>query len=247
MQTQDAGWRTSLPWALILGVWTLVSVLATAVAILVSAPFLGGTHAFHRLTGIWVDLLFQLVGIRLQVEGWEQLPEPIRAGRQPVVFMSTHESNLDPPVLIRAIPVQATFISKKELLWAPLVGWAAWVGGTIFLDRGRRDRAKASLKEAARRIHAGRTVVIFPEGTRTRNGALGSFKKGGFALAQDADVPVVPVSTTGGFRILPAGAWRMRPGTYRIAFGTPVHPADHPSREALMEIVHREVVRLREA
>jgi len=227
--------------------WTLISVLATAVLILLTAPFIGGTRAFHRLTGVWVDQLFALAGIQLEVQGWEALPESIRAGNQPVVFMSTHESNLDPPVLIRAIPVQATFISKKELIWAPLVGWAAWVGGTIFLDRGKREQAKQSLREAARRIHAGRTVVIFPEGTRTRSGRLGTFKKGGFALAQDADVPVVPVSTTGGFRILPAGGWRLRPGTYRIVFGRPVHPADHPSREALLEAVHAEVLKLREA
>ena len=105
--------------------WALVSVLLAALLILLAAPFLGGKRAFFRIAPYWPRILFWLAGIRQEVRGWEGLPEAIRTGQQPVIFMSNHESNLDPPVLIGAIPVPAVYISKKELRLVPLVGWAA--------------------------------------------------------------------------------------------------------------------------
>jgi 1-acyl-sn-glycerol-3-phosphate acyltransferase len=123
----------------------------------------------------------------------------------------------------------------------PLVGWAAGLGGTIFIDRGHREHAMHSIQEAARQIRGGKTVVIFPEGTRTRTGALGPFKKGGFAMAMDAGVPVVPLATVGGFRTLPPGSLHLRPGRYTILVGEPVDPRSFPDRDALMKEVRRQV------
>lgn len=234
-------WRHSWIWSLLVTLWALVSVLLAALLILLAAPFLGGKRAFFRIAPYWPRILFWLAGIRQEVRGWEGLPEAIRTGQQPVIFMSNHESNLDPPVLIGAIPVPAVYISKKELRLVPLVGWAAAVGGTLFIDRGKRERAIRSLHEAALKIRHGKNVVIFPEGTRTRTGELGSFKKGGFVLAQDAGVPIVPLATVGGFHTLPAGSFRLRPGSYIMQFGQPVHPSDYPDRTALAEELHRRI------
>ena len=119
------GWRENRIYGLFTLVWAVLTVSLCAVSILLSAPFMGRSVAFRRLTGIWVRHLFCLCGIRFRIEGWEALPEDIRSGRQPAIFVSTHESNLDPPVLITAINVRAVYISKKELKWVPLVGWVA--------------------------------------------------------------------------------------------------------------------------
>ena len=102
--------------------------------------------------------------------------------------MSNHESNLDPPVLISGIPIPAVFLAKKEVKWMVPVGWAAMMAGTIFIDRSNRERAINSLHRAAPEIRGGKSVVIFPEGTRTRTGELLPFKKGGFVMAEEAGV-----------------------------------------------------------
>lgn len=240
-------WRSALVWTIPVTLWGLVSVPLTAVAVLLAAPFLGGRRAFWTIAPLWARSVFALCGVRMEVTGWDRLPEAIRAERQPVIFMSSHESNLDPPVLISAIPIPAVYLAKKEIRWMVPVGQAAMMAGTIFIDRSNRERAIQSLHRAAREIHGGKSVVIFPEGTRTRTGDLLPFKKGGFAMAEEAGVPIVPLATVGGHRMLPPGALRVRPGRYVVAFGQPVDPADYPSREALMAEVRRQIVGLREA
>jgi 1-acyl-sn-glycerol-3-phosphate acyltransferase len=161
-----------------------------------------------------------------------------------VIFMSNHESQMDPPILVAALPLPAVYIAKKELRYVPFVGWAAWVAGVIFIDRGDRDRAFRSIHDAAQQIRGGKNVVIFPEGTRSRTGQMLPFKKGGFALAQEAGVPIVPMATVGGFQVLPPGSMRLRPGRYTVLLGEPVHPHEHPDRDSLMKEVRARIEKL---
>ena len=233
--------RSTWIWGALMVPWGVLTVLLDAVVILLLAPFLGGKRAFFTIGPLWARQMFWVGGVKLEVQGWENLPEDIRSAKQPVIFMSNHESNLDPPVLIAALPVPAVYISKKELKWVPLVGWAAGVGGTIFIERGKREHALDSVHQVAAEIRGGKTVVIFPEGTRTRTGQLSPFKKGGFAMALDAGVPIVPMATVGGFKTLPPGSLRLRPGHYTILIGNPVFPATFPDRNALMNEVHRSI------
>ena len=221
--------------------WGVLTVLLDALVILLLAPVLGGKRAFFLIGPLWARQMFWVGGVRLDMEGWDNLPEAIRNEKQPVIFMSNHESNLDPPVLISAIPIPAVYISKKELKWVPLVGWAAGLGGTIFIDRGTRKGATYGIHQAAAEIKGGKTVVIFPEGTRTRTGKLGPLKKGGFAMAMNAGVPIVPLATVGGFKTLPPGSIHLRPGRYTILVGKPIDPAAFADRETLMGEVRRNI------
>ncbi len=232
-----ANWRDNAAWGFITMIWGLLSVPLIVVLILLAACVMGPHRAFWFLGPWWYRQYFALCGISWRIRGWEDLPEGLRSGRQPAIFMSNHQSQLDPPFLVGAIPVPAVYIAKKELKWVPFLGWAAAAAGAIFVDRSNRERAVASLHAAALKVRGGRNVVIFPEGTRTPTGALLPFKKGGFNLAMDAGVPIIPIATVGGFRILPKGARRVRPGHYEVRFGAPVDPAAFPQREALMEEV----------
>jgi 1-acyl-sn-glycerol-3-phosphate acyltransferase len=238
------GWRSRWYWTLPVTVWGLASLPLTAFAILAGAPFMGGRRAFWTIAPMWARVVFRLCAVPPVVLGWEDLPEAIRSERQPVIFMSNHESNLDPPVLISAIPIPAVFLAKKEVMWMAPVGWAAMMAGTIFIDRSNRERAISSLHRAAAQIRGGKSVVLFPEGTRTRTGKLGPFKKGGFVMAAEAGVQIVPLATVGGHRMLPPGSVRIRPGRYVIAFGAPVDPKAFPTRDALIAEVRARVAAL---
>ena len=118
---------------------------------------------------------------------------------------------------------------------------AGWAAGVIFIDRGDRERAIRSIHDAAQQIRGGKNVVIFPEGTRSRAGQMLPFKKGGFALAQDAGVPIIPMATVGGFHVLSSGSLRIRPGRYTLLMGKPIHPSDHPDRDSLMKEVRQRI------
>jgi len=240
------GWRSRWYWTLPITIWGLASLPLTALAILLAAPFLGGRRSFWTIAPLWARVMFRLCGEDPVVIGWDDLPGAIRAEREPVIFMSNHESNLDPPVLISAIPIPAVYLSKKELMWMFPIGWAAKMAGTIFVDRSNRERAINSLHLAAAEIRGGKSVVIFPEGTRTRTGELGRFKKGGFVMAEEAGVQIVPLATVGGRFMLPPGAVHIRPGRYVVAFGAPVDPKAFPSRDALIAEVRKRITTLRD-
>jgi len=169
------------------------------------------------------------------VQGREHLP----AG--PAIFAANHVSALDIPLLFAHLPSDFRIIHKRSLYWAPVIGAYLYFGGHVGVDRKNAFRAKRSLKRAAQRIHDGMSVAVFPEGTRSRDGRLQAFKRGSFVLAQDAGVPVVPVTLLGVKAIVPHGLVRLRPGRVVLR----IHPAvgtDGRPAEAVAEEVH-EIIR----
>jgi 1-acyl-sn-glycerol-3-phosphate acyltransferase len=236
-----ANWRDTGFGGIVMAVWALATVPMTVIGILLAIPFLGRRRAFYTVGPMFARGMAWFCHVPFTLEGWERLPEDIREGKQPVIFMSNHESQLDPPVLVAALPLPAVFIAKKELQYVPFIGWAAWAAGVIFIDRGNRERSLRSIRDAAQQIRNGKNVVIFPEGTRSRTGDMLPFKKGGFALAQEAGVPIVPMATVGGFRVLASGSLRIRPGRYTLLIGEPVHPSNHEDRDSLMKEVRRRI------
>jgi 1-acyl-sn-glycerol-3-phosphate acyltransferase len=234
-------WRDTGFGAVLMFLWAILMVVVTATGILLAVPLLGRPRAFFAVGPLYARAMAWFCAIPLTLRGWDRMPEVIREGRQPVIFMSNHESQMDPPVLIAALPLPAVYIAKQELKYLPFIGWAAWAAGVIFIDRRDRERALRSIHAAALQIRGGKSVVIFPEGTRSRTGELLPFKKGGFALALDAGVPIIPIATVGGFQVLPRGTLRFRPGRYLVLVGEPVNPADHPDRESLMAAVRTQI------
>lgn len=234
------------PWLRPLLVWAAgAPLLAAAVALcFVLAPFLGGPGAFWAVAPRYIRLMAWAFGIRRGLEGWADLPEELRTGRQPAVFIGNHASLLDPPLMISTLPVNPVFVAKRELARVPFLGWVIWLADFIFIDRTNRAQAKASLARAARRIHDGQAIAAFPEGTRSPNERLLPFKKGAFVLAWEAGVPVVPVAIHGGPDILPKGSWRTAPGDYRMVVGPPVWPSEVPDAEGLKQRLESDLAAL---
>jgi len=159
-------------------------------------------------------------GVTLKVEGEENFPHD-----QPFIFASNHQSHLDIPCLFTAIPVNLHFIAKKELKKVPFIGWFLWATGMIFLDRSNKKKAVESLDKAGEIIKKGKNVIVFPEGTRQKDGKLGVFKKGSFMLSSKSNIPIVPVSINGTDKALPSGSKRFRPQQVTVSIGKPIAPA----------------------
>jgi 1-acyl-sn-glycerol-3-phosphate acyltransferase len=168
--------------------------------------------------GVRLGLL--LSGIRYEVSGREHVP----AGRA-VVFCANHQSNIDPPVLFRALHPRLHVLYKAELSRLPLLGRAMQVAGFVPVDRRDPERSFASIARGAVSLRAGNSFLIFPEGTRSRTDGLLPFKKGGFIMAIQAQVPVVPVAVTGGRAAMRKGSPVVRPVTMRVRIGEPVDTA----------------------
>jgi 1-acyl-sn-glycerol-3-phosphate acyltransferase len=162
----------------------------------------------------------------------------------PLVFASNHESALDIWVLFKELPRSFRFIAKQELFRIPVFGWYLSLGGHIPVDRTHHGRAIHSLRRAGAVVRAGTSLVVFPEGTRSRDGQVHPFKKGPFVVAMEAGVPVVPVAISGSGRVTPKNVVAVVPGTIRVAIGDPVDPRQFPDKEALLVEVRRRVIEL---
>jgi 1-acyl-sn-glycerol-3-phosphate acyltransferase len=198
----------------------LIATVTVAAAILTLLLGFFDPHGkrVYRLSRFWTWMILKVGGISLKVEGLKHL-DP----RNQYVFVANHQSNVDIPVLIQSLAgFQLRWIAKKELLWVPFFGWAMWASKHIIVDRSDRLNAVRSLQKAKQRLQAGISIVIFPEGTRSRNGQLLPFKKGGFLLATQTNTPVVPVTINGSDATLPVGSWRLIPGTIEVTIGKPL-------------------------
>jgi 1-acyl-sn-glycerol-3-phosphate acyltransferase len=189
-----------------------------ALATIALGPFDPHGKCVYRINQFWTWLIIRMGRISLNVRGLENL----ESGQQ-YVFMVNHQSNVDIPVLVQSlVRFQLRWIAKKELLRVPLFGWAMWATKHITVDRADPLDAAKSLERAKNRLAAGISIVVFPEGTRSHDGRLLPLKKGGFLLAAKTRTKIVPVTIVGSARLLPAGAWRLRPGAIDVFVDKPI-------------------------
>jgi 1-acyl-sn-glycerol-3-phosphate acyltransferase len=173
-------------------------------------------------------------GIRVEVSGLEHVP----VGRS-CIFMCNHVSNLDPPVVMPVIPGRISVLLKKELMSIPILGTAMRLAKFVPVERGsRREAAKASVEAAAEALNSGLNILVFPEGTRSVDGRLSSFKKGPFFLAQQTGAPIVPVAISGTERMMRKGSAWIAPGVAKVRMLEAIEPAGFETREELMAAVH---------
>jgi 1-acyl-sn-glycerol-3-phosphate acyltransferase len=184
----------------------------------------------------WSPSALWVAGVVLDIRRLAPLPDG------PVIFASNHESALDIWAVTAAIPRGVRFVAKRELFRMPVFGWYLALGGHVKVDRRDRAQALASLTAAARKVASGTSLIVFPEGTRSRDHRVHPFKKGPFAIATEAQVPVVPIAVSGAGAITPKNHIAVHPGTLRVAIGRAVDPRDFSRREDLLREVRRRII-----
>ncbi len=206
-----------------LGLCAAIVLLTAFLGIIALTVSLFGSpeRTIHRIAQIWGALILSMGRIRVQVKGLSRI-DPNRS----YIFMANHQSNFDIPVLLAHLKVQFRWLAKAELFKIPIFGRAMRKAGYISIDRSDRKSAFLSLKKAAETIRRGTSVLIFPEGTRSLDGRIRPFKKGGFVLATEAGVPVVPVVLRGTWSIMAKDGWTIRPGDVTLQVLRPVPTRD---------------------
>ncbi|HVA16138.1 MAG TPA: lysophospholipid acyltransferase family protein [Candidatus Dormibacteraeota bacterium] len=178
------------------------------------------TSDFLFRAGKWgIGASMRVAGVRVRTEGLENIPPGV------CIFAANHVSNLDPPAALIAIPRRISFLAKREVFNVPIVGTALRLGKIVPVDRSDRDAAIASIDQAVQYVNEGISFVVFPEGTRSKDGQLKPFKKGTFVMAIQGRVPVVPVSILGSRERMPKGTLATIPGEILLRFAPAIDSA----------------------
>ncbi len=181
----------------------------------------------------WSKLCLKLCGIEVRIRGMEHI-HPDRA----YIFVTNHASMFDIPAVMSVLP-RVRIMFKKELSYIPLWGWALRWGHHIMVDRAKGSEAMKSLDRAAEAIRTGGSVILFAEGTRTRDGKLLPFKRGAFTLAAKSRVPIVPITINGSFKILPKASLDIRPSPIELLMDKPIDTSHVAGREEEIVLMKR--------
>jgi 1-acyl-sn-glycerol-3-phosphate acyltransferase len=218
--------------------WALM--LAAALLFVLGLPVFLIAWLIGRLTLVYpyarwgARTWLRLIGVRVRVRGEENL-----GPSQTYVLIANHRSYLDPAALLSELKRQLGFIAKKELLRVPVLGQFMGCVNAVAIDRSNRERAVRTMKAASERIHSGVSFVVFAEGTRARAGELLSFKKGGFYMAMEANVPVVPVAIKNTDALMGKGTGEARPGTVEIVILPPVETKGISGDEDVARLIEK--------
>lgn len=190
----------------------------------------------HRVARFWAKVHLRISGIRVKVEGLEKI------GEGPFIFMCNHSSALDIFALLATLPIDFKWIAKRELFLIPFFGWALKRAGYIALERESPVKARKAIKQARSLIEKKMNLLIFPEGTRSVDGTLLPFRKGGFFIALTTGLPIVPIGICGARPLQPKGSILPRgPGEIHLTIGDMVR-VDGKSK-GTMDILMQEVRR----
>ena len=189
-------------------------------------------------TGVkMVVYVTRMAGEKVTVEGADNIPAGV------CLFAANHTSNADAPAIVGAIPRRIAILGRKSLFDIPVVGMAFRLAKFVPVDRGNRDAALESVKTAVQYIREGFSFLVYPEGTRSPDGRLQRFKKGSFAIAIEAGIPIVPVACAGAHRIMKKNSLIVRPGKVTVRFGKPIDASKFTieRRDELAQIVHEAI------
>lgn len=220
----------------IIVIWVIFITIVLGTVVIILGFFSRNGNLPHLVARIWAKSIILITRIKVQVSGLENLDS-----LESCILMPNHQSNYDIPVLLGYLPTQFRWLAKAELFKIPIFGRGMRGCGYISIDRANRKSAFKSLSEAAQKIRNGVSVLIFPEGTRSWDGEIQAFKKGGFVLSVDAGVPIIPIVIKGTRSVMPKGRLMIRTQSVQMDILKPIPTSGYTrkTKEDLMETVRK--------
>ena len=202
--------------------------------------FPNADNKIHKAANLWGKILLLICNTKVEVIGKENILHS-----KPQIFMANHQSDFDILIALAYIPGQFRWLVKKELFNIPIFGAAMRSAGYIEIDRQNREKALQSLDEAAMRIREGKSIMTFPEGTRSRSGEIKPFKQGTFHLAIKSGVSIVPVSIIGSGQIMPKRSLKISSGKVKLVIGKPIDVKNYTleNRQELIGAVRNAIIK----
>jgi 1-acyl-sn-glycerol-3-phosphate acyltransferase len=213
--------------------WLGLATSAMFAPVIVSA-FLDSTgNLAFSLSKVWAWIMLKVTGVRPEMRGGDK----IRKG-QSYIIIANHQSHFDAMALVLTLPIQFRWIAKKELLKIPLFGHALYASRNIFIDRSDKKKSIKSIHEGMNRLPPGVSILFFAEGTRSPDGGIQAFKKGGFVTAIEEGLPILPVTINGSRKVLPRGSIVFSPGPIEVVVGDPIDTKDYTT-DGLGELIEK--------
>lgn len=202
--------------------------------------FANAENNVHKVANIWGKIMLMICSTKVQVIGGENI---LRG--KPQVFMANHQSDFDILITLAHVPGQFRWIAKKELFAIPVFGRAMKGAGYIEIDRQNHEKAMQSLDLAALRIRQGKSVMTFPEGTRSRNGEIKAFKQGTFYLAIQSGAPIVPITIIGSGDIMRKRSLKINRGKIKLVIDKPIATKNYTleNRQELINKVRQIIIK----
>lgn len=194
----------------------------------------------HIIARLWAKIIIWVTGVKVSIKGLENINI-----NYPYVYAMNHQSYFDIFAILSALPVQFKWMAKKQLFYIPFLGWAMRNCNYIPVDRKKPKSAHKALKKALEFINQGYSIIIFPEGTRSKDGYIGPFKTGGIVLALRSNKPIVPVTIIGTRYVLPKGGHFIRSGHVKVIIDKPIPTEGYKEaeKEKLANILRDVIVR----
>jgi 1-acyl-sn-glycerol-3-phosphate acyltransferase len=224
-----AGFRERLSFARSLLVTAPLVFLATGVmgTLSVASSLFDSTGRLqHACAKAWARMVLAICRVRMKVSGSAAFHEDV-----PYVFFVNHQSHMDIPIVIAALPISFRFAAKKELFRIPFLGWHLRRSGHVPIDRQNPHAAVKAFRGASASLSKGTSMVFFPEGATSLDGSIQPFKPGGFVLAERSDAEVVPVTIRGSRAAFPPKTYHVRGGPVEVLLGRPISSKEAPLRE----------------
>jgi len=223
-------------------VWFCIatSLLVLGSLVILTSPFDRMGKVIHRYGRLWGKICLLANRVKVRVEGTEHLK-----GEGPFIFMCNHQGSYDIFALLGSFPFRFKWLAKKELFSVPFFGWVLAAAGYVSVDRAGTRETVEAMNEAAQKVRKGMSLLIFPEGSRSPDGSIQPFKKGGFTLAIKSKVPIIPLSISGSREVMPKGKFTSASGEIRIRIDHPIETQNYSmkDRTLLMEKVSQTISR----
>jgi len=218
-------------------IWTFIGIINTLIWALFGI-FLSLFSTTGRITHFycatpWSRIILLASGVRVEISGLDVIDK-----EKTYIYIPNHLSFFDIFALLAYLPVDFKFILKEELMRIPVLGWAMRRAKYISIDRSSPAKAKSTFKQAVDRIRSGTSILIFAEGTRSKNGHLQPLKRGAFYLAIESGAPIVPVAIKGTYKIMPKGSFKIKRGSITIQLGTPIETI-HYKRQNMPDLIEK--------
>ena len=231
----------SLITSLLAYLWSIIFVFISLILTLVTFNRKLPLILFRKL---WAPVFTKITFISIDVEKSLLIDK-----NKTYVFTSNHQSFMDVPVICQTIDTDFYFILKKELKKVPFIGWFATLTDMIYVNRGKPDQANTSIQKAGEKVKGGKNILIFPEGTRSETGEINKFKRGGFTIAKEAEVEIVPIAIEGSRLAQPKKSFFINPTRVKIKYGNPIPVKDYSIDELRAVVMntttelHKKIIR----